>query len=116
MTETVEANEQQTPENTSEQKEKEVGTLKLADKNALLPGNRPIESRHLQIVSTYGSMSSIRPVVKSGLDIKSSITISGIRPIVASHLHISESYTVMGNRPVASNLIDDPLLLMGYLD
>ena len=114
-TKPVETKTEEKPENTA--KEKEMSALKLADKStALLPGNRPIESKHLEVVSTYGSMSSIRPVIKSGLEIKGVMTISGNRPIVASHLHISESYTVMGSRPVASNQIDDPLLLMGYLD
>lgn len=106
----------ETLEQNAEQQEKEVVALKLADKADILPGNRPVEAQHLQIVSTYGSLSSRRPVMKSGLDIKNTITISGNRPIVASHLKISEDYNVMGNRPVASNQIDDPVSLMGYLD
>jgi hypothetical protein len=44
------------------------------------------------------------------------MTISGNRPIAVSHLAISEMYSVMGNRPVASNEIDDPTALMGFLD
>ncbi len=81
-----------------------------------LPGNRPIESSHLNIVSTYHAVGGDRPVVASGLDIKEMISVSGNRPIVASHLQISETYKVMGNRPVASNAIDDPQTLMGFLD
>jgi hypothetical protein len=115
-TETLEANHTQTQENTSEQQGKEIVALKLANQSGLLPGNRPVEARHLQVVGTYGSISSVRPVMKSGLDIKNTLTISGKRPIVASHLKISQEYKVMGNRPVASNQIDEPLMLMGYLD
>jgi len=96
---------------------KESSALKLADKSAaLLPGNRPIEPNHLQIMRTYTSVGSIRPVTKSHLDIKGMMTLSGNRPITASHLQISQEFKIMGNRPVASNYIDDPLLLMGYLD
>ncbi len=115
-TETLEANSNQTEEHTSAQQEKEVVALKLAGKSALLPGNRPVEAKHLQVVHTYPSVGGVRPVVKSGLDIKGTMTVSGSRPITASHLHISETYKVMGSRPVASNQIDDPLMLMGYLD
>lgn len=97
---------------------KESSALKLADNKsaALLPGNRPIEPNQLQIVHTYVSVGSNRPVTKSGLEIKGMISLSGNRPITASHLQISQEFKIMGNRPVASNFIDDPLLLMGYLD
>jgi hypothetical protein len=81
-----------------------------------LPNGRPIEPSHLQVVDTYSSVGSNRPITKSNLDISSTLTISGNRPITVSHLHISESYSVMGNRPVASNQIDDPTALMGFLD
>lgn len=86
------------------------------EKSTLLPSNRPISPSSLQIVKTYSSVGSIRPVVKSGLKIKNMITVSGNRPIVSSGLKISQEYKIMGNRPVASNQIDDPVLLMGYLD
>ena len=82
----------------------------------LLPGNRPIEPSHLQVVSTYSSVGSARPVTKSDIKVSNTIVISGNRPITLSTLQVSETYTVMGNRPVASNDIDDPLTLMGYLD
>lgn len=120
MSETVEnkdkqpANKPATPNAT---KASSSSALKLADKSAaLLPGNRPIEPNHLQIVHTYTSVGSNRPVTKSDLDIKSMITLSGARPITSSHLKISQEFKIMGNRPVASNQIDDPLILMGYLD
>lgn len=100
----------------SVQNKEESGGLKLAEKGELLPGNRPIEAGHLNVVSTYSSVGGERPVVSSGMDIVGTLSISGNRPIAASHLHISETYAVMGSRPVASNEIDDPSTLMGFLD
>ena len=81
----------------------------------LLPQNRPIEPSSLEIVHTYSSVGSDRPVSKGTVEFSSSITISGNRPIAASTLQISESF-VMGNRPVASNESDETTALMGYLD
>lgn len=81
-----------------------------------LPNNRPVEDSHLNIVSTYTSVGSDRPVTASEIEISGTLSISGNRPIAASHLQISETFTVMGNRPVASNEIDDATTLMGYLD
>jgi hypothetical protein len=92
-------------------------TLKLkTDPQHHLPNNRPIEARHLQIVGTFASGGSSRPITKSDTNIGGKIIISGNRPIAAKTLAISETYSVMGNRPVASNQIDDPLALMGYID
>ena len=82
----------------------------------LLPQNRPIEPSSLEIVNTYSSVGSNRPVSKGTVAFTSSLTISGNRPIAASTLKISDSYIVMGNRPVASNEADDTASLMGYLD
>ncbi|MGD1919550.1 MAG: hypothetical protein ACFCAD_12050 [Pleurocapsa sp.] len=81
---------------------------------SLLPQNRPIEPSSLEIVDTYSSVGSNRPVTKGTIDFASSIVISGNRPIAASTLKISESY--MNNRPVASNESDETAALMGYLD
>jgi hypothetical protein len=78
--------------------------------------NRPVEASHLKIVSTYTSVGSLRPVTASEIKFNSTMIISGNRPIGASSLIISETYKVMGSRPVASNDIDDPTLLMGFLD
>ena len=114
-----ETSENKTPTQTSQTtkaKSEETSALKLATKSELLPGNRPVEPNHLQIVHTYSSVGSLRPVVKSDLDIKNTITLSGSRPIMASHLNISQEFKIMGNRPVASNQIDDPSILMGFLD
>lgn len=82
----------------------------------LLPQNRPIEPSSLEIVDTYSSVGSNRPVAKGNVKFISSLAISGNRPIAASTLQISESYIVMGNRPVASNEADDTAALMGYID
>ncbi|WP_013323236.1 hypothetical protein [Gloeothece verrucosa] len=110
----------------TKEKEKEVVALSVSQGSSAgtnlikhtdtLPGGRPIEASHLKVVSTYNSVGAARPVVASGMEIKGTLTISGDRPIAASHLVISETYTVMGNRPVASNEIDDPASLMGFLD
>ncbi|WP_319422588.1 hypothetical protein [Pleurocapsa sp. FMAR1] len=82
---------------------------------AMLPQNRPIEPSHIEIVHTYSSVGSDRPVSKGPVEFSSTIAISGNRPIAASTLQISESY-IMGNRPIASNESDDTDSLMGYLD
>jgi hypothetical protein len=90
--------------------------LALSIRKTTLPGNRPIEASHLNIVRTYTSVGGIRPVTAGDMKISSSITVSGHRPIAVSTLKISDVYSVMGNRPVASNDIDDSTGLMGYLD
>ena len=90
--------------------------VQLIEHTGLLPGDRPIEAGHLDIVSTYTSVGGQRPVVSSGMEVVGTLTISGSRPISSSGLEVSEVYAVMGNRPVASNEIDDPATLMGYLD
>jgi hypothetical protein len=82
----------------------------------LLPQNRPIEPSSIEIVHTYSSVGSDRPVSKGTVKFSSSLAISGNRPIAASTLQVSESYIVMGNRPVASNESDETATLMGYLD
>ena len=81
---------------------------------SLLPQNRPIEPNHLEVVNTYSSVGSNRPVTKGTVDFASSIVISGNRPIAVSTLKITESY--MGNRPVALNESDDTATLLEYLD
>ncbi len=91
--------------------------LQLAQKPAILPGNRPIEPSHLKIVDRYSSVGGSRPISASTMHISSTLTISGNRPVSSSALAVSETYKVMGNRPVASNEIDEePGVLMGYLD
>ena len=80
----------------------------------MLPQNRPIEPSHIEIVNTYSSVGSNRPVSKGTVEFSSSLAISGNRPIAVSTLKISESY--MNNRPIASNESDETAVLMGYLD
>ena len=80
----------------------------------MLPQNRPIEPSHIEIVNTYSSVGSDRPVSKGTVEFTSSLAISGNRPIAVSTLKISESY--MNNRPIASNESDETAVLMGYLD
>ena len=82
----------------------------------LLPQNRPIEPSHLEIVHTYSSVGSNRPVAKGTVEFHGSLAISGNRPIAASTLQVSDSYIIMGNRPVASNESDETAALMGYID
>ncbi|QUS60100.1 hypothetical protein [Synechocystis sp. PCC 7338] len=95
-------------------KPKHVGGLDLLPTPKGMPTNRPIEASKLHVVSTYGSMGATRPVGASTMEVSSTMTVSGNRPIALSHLRISE--ITAGNRPVASNEIDDPNTLMGYLD
>ena len=95
----------------------ESQSLALSKPNTItLPNNRPIEPSHLDVVKTYSSVGSNRPVTKGNVEISNTLTISGNRPIALSGLKISESHMIMGNRPVASNEIDDAATLMGYLD
>lgn len=103
-------------EHKSEEQPKALSLSVQKHQHTLLPNNRPIEPSHLQIVDTYSSVGSSRPIAKSTMKIDHSLTVSGTRPISVSTLKISETYSVMGNRPVASNETDDPTALMGYLD
>ena len=92
-------------------------TLALSvNKSTLLPSNRPIEPSHLEVVSTYSSVGAARPIVKSGMKISSTLTVYGSRGIAVSTRNGWKNDTGMGNRPVASNDIDDPAALMGYID
>jgi hypothetical protein len=95
-------------------KPKTAGGLDLLPTPKGMPSNRPIEASKLHVVSTYGSMGAIRPIGASTMEMSGTMAISGNRPIALSHLHISE--ITAGNRPIASNEIDDPYTLMGYLD
>jgi len=87
----------------------------LTQPRTLLPQNRPIEPSHLEVVNTYSSVGSNRPVTKGTVEFSSTLAISGNRPIAASTLQVSDSF-IMGNRPIASNESDDTAVLMGYLD
>ncbi|HEY9811667.1 MAG TPA: hypothetical protein V6D13_20255 [Halomicronema sp.] len=97
-----------------------------------LPGNRPIGDTPFEISQSV-SMSGNRPIGVSNIEVLETLSIMGNRPVVASHLHIQSMMTYSGNRPItastldiydflaggrpiASNDIDDPESLMGYLD
>ncbi|MBE9044514.1 hypothetical protein IQ255_08865 [Pleurocapsales cyanobacterium LEGE 10410] len=105
-----------TSKTTSNKEENEQALALSVQPKTLLPQNRPIEPSHLEIVHTYSSVGSNRPVSKGTVKFINSLAISGNRPIAASTLQVSESYIVMGNRPVASNESDETTALMGYLD
>ncbi|AUC62165.1 hypothetical protein AA637_13875 [Cyanobacterium sp. HL-69] len=101
----------------NQEENQETSALEVANKaTALFHYNRPIKPSSLEVVSTYQSVGSTRPITKSHLNVRNTLVLSGSRPITAGTLQISEQYNVMGNRPVASNEIDDVFLLMGYLD
>lgn len=96
--------------------EGKTGLKLMTGEEHTLPGNRPIEASHLKFVGSYNSLGAIRPIGAAEVHTVSSLKISGNRPISAGTLAISETYSVMGSRPVASNEIDDPTALMGFLD
>lgn len=99
----------------TEQQSSESQSLALSTPQRRLANNRPVEPSHLDIVRTYSTVGSNRPVTKGTMEISNTLTISGNRPIALSSLQISDSH-IMGNRPIASNEIDDAATLMGYLD
>ena len=102
---------------TAPKKESNEQALALSTQTkTLLPQNRPIEPSSLDIVNTYSSVGSNRPVVKGKVEFNSSLAISGNRPIAVSTLQVSDTYVVMGNRPVAPNESEETANLMGYLD
>lgn len=87
-----------------------TGTLEVKE-GAIL--NRPVSISKLDVKEV---LPGGRPIVASGLEVSSSITVAGNRPIMASTLQVSELGFLPGGRPIASNQIDDPKTLMGYLD
>jgi hypothetical protein len=90
--------------------------IQVANMAMIMP-NRPIEHSDLEVT---GTLMGNRPIVKA--DSALSVTLiqpeetSGVmanRPISATHLQITG---MMMNRPIASNQIDDPNTLMGFID
>ncbi|MEL6785835.1 MAG: hypothetical protein AAFO76_00210 [Cyanobacteria bacterium J06607_15] len=115
-TKTTAAKTSSTSKATTAKKEGEEKALALSTQSApMLPQNRPIEPSHIEIVHTYSSVGSDRPVSKGTVEFSSSLAISGNRPIAASTLQVSDSF-IMGKRPIASNESDETAVLMGYLD
>lgn len=92
------------------------GKLQLAGTFRTMGGDRPILAGKLDIVETFRTMGGDRPIFATQLPTVGNFYSSGSRPIGASTLKIDETYSNFGNRPVASNQIDDPTLLMGYID
>ncbi|MGL5083318.1 MAG: hypothetical protein ACRC8A_17700 [Microcoleaceae cyanobacterium] len=87
-------------------------------RTAMIMPNRPIGESHLEIVGTL--MGGHRPIMRASsvssvvlVDSEDSVGSMANRPIAAIDLHVTG---MLMNRPVASNEIDDPFLLMGYLD
>ena len=85
--------------------------------SAMIRYNRPVEPSHLEVT---GTLMGNRPIVKteSALSItliqpEDAAGVMANRPIAATNLEIT---SMLMNRPVASNQIDDPNTLMGYLD
>ncbi|WP_413167007.1 hypothetical protein ACL6C3_09935 [Capilliphycus salinus ALCB114379] len=85
--------------------------------SAMIMPNRPIEESHLEVV---GTIMGNRPIFKtesaSGISFVHSEDAVGAmanRPVATTHLQIT---SMMANRPIASNQVDDPYALMGYLD
>ncbi|MGF1491830.1 MAG: hypothetical protein ACFBSC_05115 [Microcoleaceae cyanobacterium] len=91
--------------------------IQLASHAALGMPNRPIEESHLEIVGTL--MGGNRPIVKAEsasialVPSEDSVGAMANRPVGASDLHVTG---ILMNRPVASNQVDNPYTLMGYLD
>jgi hypothetical protein len=92
------------------------GKLEIAGTFRTMGGDRPILASKINVVETFRTMGGDRPVFASQLPTVGNFYSSGIRPIGASTLKINETYSNFGNRPIASNQIDDPTLLMGYID
>ncbi len=89
-----------------------AGTLAISETYSIAGSIRPVQASRQRVVEMMGD----RPIMASGLDIRETFHSSGVRPIAAASLAITESYRSMGDRPVASNQIDNPVLLMGFLD
>ncbi len=89
-----------------------AGTLAISETYSIAGSLRPVQASRQRVVEMMGD----RPIMASGLDIRETFHSSGVRPIAAASLAITESYRAMGDRPVASNQIDNPALLMGFLD
>lgn len=99
-----------------------VGTIQSS-------GVRPIAASHLAV---YGTLMGGRPIEANALKIADMVGDSPIfyndvemiegdngifgRPIMVSDPALMNAEEGFGSRPIASNQIDDPLALMGYID
>ncbi len=78
-------------------------------------GNRPIEPSNLKVLDTATTPGN-RPIFASDMTVYSHDMLPGHRPVMASDDSLTHAPMLLGNRPIASNQVDDPLTLMGYLD
>lgn len=75
---------------------------------------RPIESSALKVQAT---LPGDRPIFMSDFkEVEGGALLPGHRPIMASDPKLLHGSALPGGRPIASNEIDDPIALMGYLD
>lgn len=93
-------------------------------------GVRPIAASHMALVGSFLngrpiSASSIkvldtlpgdRPIFASEIKMVEGTMLPGDRPIMVSDPHLLQASLLPGNRPIASNDIDDPESLMGFID
>lgn len=93
-------------------------------------GLRPIAASHLQVYGTmlnnrpiacsslrlYDTLPGSRPIFYSEIQMIEGTGLPGDRPIMVSPAALLEGSTLPGNRPIASNEIDEPDTLMGFLD
>lgn len=90
-----------------------IGTSNMAVFGTIL-NDRPIMATNLRVVEY--AIPGHRPIFASDVVVRDDLTLPGGRPIVASDPHLLEASLLPGGRPIASNEIDDPMTLMGYLD
>ena len=90
--------------------------IQVAQPTAIIP-NRPIEESHIEVV---GTLMGNRPIFKADsvsaitlVQSEESVGVMANRPVAMTNLEIT---SMNMNRPIASNEIDDPYTLMGYLD
>ena len=110
MSKTTQSGKEESTENTAPTQIQGAST-------ALGMPNRPIEHSDLEVT---GTLMGNRPIVKAdsamSVSLIQSEEVTGAmanRPVAATHLQIT---AMVMNRPIASNQIDDPNTLMGYLD
>jgi hypothetical protein len=86
-----------------------------ADGPRYVLGIRPIEPSHLEVLDIT-TIPGHRPIFASHLQVVNSDLLPGHRPIMASDPELLNAPMLMMNRPIASNEVDDPETLMGFLD
>ena len=109
-TQTGQSGKEESPENTAPTQ------IQMANTAMIMP-NRPIEHSDLEVTRT---IMGNRPIVKTESALSVSLVpseqTSGImanRPVSVTQIQITG---MIMNRPVASNQVDNPDILMGYID